>query len=582
MKDLPDTLELLSARVDALEKRVCELEHPQQNIVTPAVGTNILRNKSQEGDDSGTEAAGSIFPVLGKAMLGFAGAFLLRALAEASVIPRGIIAAIAIAYAVAWLGWSARLSNAASFVRATYACTSALILAPMVWELTLHFKVLPPALTAGLLGGFGLVATALTWKRDLPEIRGSVLVTAAVAAIALAIATREIVPFVAALLLMAALVEMHATQKHGRAIWMLVILVANLGAAGLIFIYSGPASARTDYPAVGLAALLLPACLLFVIQSAGIVIRTLQLDLRVTTAEVALAIISFALAATSVVLFAPQSGLVLFGGASIVLSVVSYFVGFVHLRARTERRNANVFVVWSAALFVIGVLFSLPGLWAGTVLDLAAIAASVAGMRLDSAMLKFHAAAYLVVAAIVCGIPQCDYGALAGTPPISVGWGVIVFGAAALVCYWIDDEHAGEGWQRKVVHLVTAILAILMVASLATEGLLRLAALVVNPDVGHVALIRTFTICAIALALAFGGSRLQQPAMKRLAYAALLFEAVKLVFEDLHHGRMEFIAASFFMFAMTLIAVPRLSRVRPKPAANDLKRTTDQTPAQVR
>lgn len=48
--------------------------------------------------------------------------------------------------------------------------------------------------------------------------------------------------------------------------------------------------------------------------------------------------------------------------------------------------------------------------------------------------------------------------------------------------------------------------------------------------------------------------------MTRLAYGALAFEAAKLLFEDLRQGRMEFIAASFFLFAVTLIGVPRLGR----------------------
>jgi hypothetical protein len=40
--------------------------------------------------------------------------------------------------------------------------------------------------------------------------------------------------------------------------------------------------------------------------------------------------------------------------------------------------------------------------------------------------------------------------------------------------------------------------------------------------------------------------------------------AVKLVFEDLRLGHMELIAASIFLFAITLIAVPRIARMRQK------------------
>jgi hypothetical protein len=76
----------------------------------------------------------------------------------------------------------------------------------------------------------------------------------------------------------------------------------------------------------------------------------------------------------------------------------------------------------------------------------------------------------------------------------------------------------------------------------------------------HVAFIRTSILCALALALAFAGSRLRRLELKRIAYAALGLLAAKLVFEDLRHGHMGFIAASIFLFALTLIAVPRLAR----------------------
>ena len=103
--------------------------------------------------------AGSLFPVLGKAMLGIAGAYLLRAVAESSSLPKTAVAAAGIAYALGWLVWAARTRGGARFASAIYACTSALILAPMLWELTLRFNVLPAAVAAGVLCGFVVAAS---------------------------------------------------------------------------------------------------------------------------------------------------------------------------------------------------------------------------------------------------------------------------------------------------------------------------------------------------------------------------------------------------------------------------------------
>jgi hypothetical protein len=105
------------------------------------------------------------------------------------------------------------------------------------------------------------------------------------------------------------------------------------------------------------------------------------------------------------------------------------------------------------------------------------------------------------------------------------------------------------------------LLAAFALAALIVQGVLGLAAFAFNLGVHHIALIRTFTLCAISAAFAFGGSRWGRLEMTRIANATLMFVAAKLLFEDLRHGRMEFIAGSIFLFALTLIVVPRLVRM---------------------
>ena len=80
-----------------------------------------------------------------------------------------------------------------------------------------------------------------------------------------------------------------------------------------------------------------------------------------------------------------------------------------------------------------------------------------------------------------------------------------------------------------------------------------------TPGAPYVAFIRTLILCALALALAFCGSRWRRVELTRIAYATLGLVAAKLLFEDLRLGHLEFIAAAFFLFAITLIAVPRLA-----------------------
>jgi hypothetical protein len=90
------------------------------------------------------------------------------------------------------------------------------------------------------------------------------------------------------------------------------------------------------------------------------------------------------------------------------------------------------------------------------------------------------------------------------------------------------------------------------------HGAVALLAHAIPVEAHHTAFLRTLAVSFVSLCLAFAGSRWRWLAMSRLAYVALAFLAAKLLFEDLRHGHMVFIAGSIFLFALTLIVVPRL------------------------
>jgi hypothetical protein len=92
-----------------------------------------------------------------------------------------------------------------------------------------------------------------------------------------------------------------------------------------------------------------------------------------------------------------------------------------------------------------------------------------------------------------------------------------------------------------------------------------LAAPSITPGALHVAVIRTLAACALALALA-SSARWHRIELVWLAYATLALVAAKLLFEDLRQGHPEFIAASIFLYAVTLILVPRLARRASRPS----------------
>jgi hypothetical protein len=168
---------------------------------------------------------------------------------------------------------------------------------------------------------------------------------------------------------------------------------------------------------------------------------------------------------------------------------------------------------------------------------------------------------YLVAAAAVSGLLDYVFRALAGTLPGAPTWSVCLASVGAVLCYAAAKPGQGEPWMRQLLPVVSASLAVGAIAALLVEGLMGLIAFNVNPGAHHLAFIRTLILCAAALALAFSGSHWRRRELTRIGYATLVLVAMKLVFEDLRHGHLEFVAASIFLFAVTLIAVPHIARM---------------------
>jgi hypothetical protein len=561
MNDLPETLEQLSLRIDALEKRVHQLEHVPA-VLAHSAGPAAAATLAPAVEVPSGEQVSSAFLLLGKAMLGIAGAYVLRALAEAAVLPRLLVAAIAIGYAMAWLVAAARTPASQRFAAALYAATSALILAPMLWELTMRFQVLAPGASAAVLGLMVAAATALSWKKENSSDFSVAFGAAALTALALSVVTHVTIAFLVLLLLMVAVCEYRCIRNGVQGTRMVVAAIADCAVWFLIVIYRDPASVRGDYPALGTAALVAPACFLFLITAASVAYKTAVLRRRITGFETVQSMVSFLLWTISVLFLVPQPGIRVVGVICLLFAAACYAAAFRLFRGAPEPRNFHVFALWSAGLLLAGILLSVPPAWAVALLALAAMGTAILAGRICCITLECHGIIYLTAAALSGGLLEYSFQALAGTMPAQVAWSILLVSGCALFCYGAAREREGEVWQQQTLHLASALLAVCAASALAAQGTVRLLALRITPDVFHVALIRTLVLCGIALGLAFAGSRWHRPEMRRIAYAALGFLAIKLLFEDLRHGHLEFIAASIFLFALALIGVPRLARVR--------------------
>jgi hypothetical protein len=192
---------------------------------------------------------------------------------------------------------------------------------------------------------------------------------------------------------------------------------------------------------------------------------------------------------------------------------------------------------------------------------MAAIVTTVVGDRTGRLTLQFHGLLYIAAAAFASGLLDYAIRALAGTFPSAPGWMVWLVAASVLLCYAVGGRFPGELWKQRLLRLLSAILAASAAATLLVSALVWLAGVGMTPGASHIAVIRTLITCALALTLAFGGSRWQRIELVWTAYGTLALVTAKLLFEDLPHGRSGSIAISIFLYAVALIIVPRMARL---------------------
>ncbi len=565
MDDL-DALARLTARIETLERRVCTLEHLSATTASvPAAAANPAASRSTSTGPTAEALPlaqdGGVFPVLGKAMLGIAGAYVLRAVAESGSFPKLAVVVLALAYAGTWLVWAARVRTEAHFVRTVYATTAALILAPMLWELTLRFEVLPTSVTAGVLALFVVTAYALAWKRCLASVVWVTNVAAVLTTLALLIATHDLVPFVSALLFMALVSEAAAGFNHCLRLRPLVAAAADLAIWILLYIYSRPEGAPPEYKNVATPLLLALGCVLFLIYGASTVFRTMRLRQKISVFEIAQAVIAFLLAAFSILRFGAGAGATVLGALCLLFSAACYALAYAYFDRYHEERNYHVYATWSGALFLAGGSLCFPPLLLALCLSVAAIVATLLGVRASRLTLEFHGLVYLAAAAYASGLLDYASRALVGTFPAVPGWIVWVVAASAVLCYAVGGRFRTERWNQRLLQVLSAVLAVAAVITFMVSVLVWLAAVGMTPGASEVAVIRTLITCAVALALAFSGSRWQRAELVWIAYGTLALVTAKLLFEDLQHGHPGSTAVSIFLYAVALILVPRMARV---------------------
>ncbi|HXZ18422.1 MAG TPA: hypothetical protein VEG63_00645, partial [Candidatus Acidoferrales bacterium] len=287
-------------------------------------------------------------------MLGIAGAYVLRAVAETGFLAPWFAVTLALAYAAAWLVWAAWPEGRTRLTRVCYAVTAGLILSPMLWEVTVRFRMLDPPVTAALLAAFAFLAMILAWGRGGSPVIWVGMLTVVVTAFVLMVAARDPVPFTAALLVMALMSEFAASRGRWRILRSIVAVAADLSVLVLILILGDASAIPQEYHRADAGVLISLVVFPFVIYAASMGVRSLISRLKITWFEAVQFSGAVLLAGWGVLRITQGEGREALGACCLAAGAVCYFAAF-GLRARhSEGRNFHFYAVCGVAFITAG------------------------------------------------------------------------------------------------------------------------------------------------------------------------------------------------------------------------------------
>jgi len=547
----------LQREVRELASRVAQLES-QLGLTRQAAETPPVESpRSVVPPD-----AVSLFPLAGRALLGLAGAYLLRSLTESGAIPAKAGAATGILYAMAWLVWAARTPATRRLETAVHGLTSVLILSPLLWEATLNLHAIPNWMASAMLIVFGIFGLAVSWRKNLLAVATIVTLAVLGTSAALLLATHDLPPFTTAFLAIGAAVEASACLDHWLGERWLAAAATDLSVLLAAWLATNPRGLPEIYAPISHTWLICALAALAAIYLSSTIVRTLWRGFPFTGFEIAQSSVAFAitldgglrLSHTDPRLSPAIGTLALIGG------VACYLLSFLKLEGQGgTTRNFYTYSTFAIALVLAGTGILSSGnpeaLW-----FLLAIAGAVAGRFFGRMTLSVHAAAFLLLALVSSGAALQASAMLLGSAPwdgatLAALW----MGAVAAVLAYLFTARTFQA-----VRLITAAAAVCCCAGTAAGALTAVYHYTFGADanVAYCATLRSAVLAGTALLLAWSAARWKYLELSRLIYPAMILGGYRLLTHDLHEQKAA-LFLSLLIYGAALTALPRLKKAAP-------------------
>jgi hypothetical protein len=553
-------LEALQREVYNLADRVAVLEQ-RAGLSAPAAQPPV--SVPEIPSNHPLDEVPGVLPSVGRALLGLAGAYLLRALTEAGILHPTVGVAAGIAYALLWLGWAARRPATERLNTALDSLTAVLVLAPLLWEATLHFHAIGLWAAAAILLVFAVFGMAIAWRKSLLIVSTFATLAALGTAAALLLATHDVLPFTYLFLAVAAAIEASACLEHWLSERWLGAAAADLSVLLATWLVTNERGLPESYAPIPYPWLVTAQVLLLTIYLSSTIVRTLFRGFSFTRFETAQCAIAFAVCLSGGMRIAP--GMAVF---MLVCAAACYVVSFVLLeRQGASSRNFYTYSTFGILLALAGSRILLSSTAVAWIWSVLAIACVWAGSSLGRLTLQVHGAIYLWLALVASGAVQevasllLGSGLWPGERQLALWAGLGVAAAS----YVLSASYSGEGrpaWKVQALRIGIAASFLWMAAGI-TAGILTGAYhLIFGVSATHAycATLRTGVLAGLSLLLAWVGPRWHRSELSRLIYPAMFLGGYRLIVQDLGQGHTGALFFSLLLYGAVLTTLPRLKR----------------------
>jgi hypothetical protein len=555
----------LAGRFSSFEQRLNALESAGLSAKAPALtATAAEEAPAMPAQAIGVDATGAL-ALTGRLLIVIGGAYMLRALTEASALPASVGISLGLGYALCWVVASGRAFAKNRWLSGVFhGGAGALTAFPLIYESVTHFRIIRAPIDtwimAGLTAAFLFIASryrfqTLAWLAAL----GAVATT-----LALLPPAESMIPGTVFLILLGVATLWLGYELEWRGLRWLVAGAANLA------VFAVTMSALASHPHEKPEAALFVQLFMLGLYLATIAVRTVGRARNIIPFEVCQVIATFLLGFVGAIYTTRITGIGVhvLGIAALVLGASCYAVAFAFMD-RQAGRDRNFYFYTSLAL-----LFTLTGtrlLLGGTALGLAWIVLAVVMTWLGWGHARFalilHATICIVAAAFASRIIAFALDAFVGPAAHALSeatpaHALVLAGTTICILWPLPSLPDTDPTAIRLQRLAAALVLIGGMGGTMISAAARLLASLPDggADPGALATIRTVVLAIAALALAWMGRRQNFVEWGWLLYPALAVTGLKMAFEDFPYSRPSTLFLALVAYGCALILSPRLRR----------------------